>query len=149
MRLIYALLLILLLPLNAWAQRSFAAASDWIRCDGGDQVAVWLPASTYNGYPMPEGSTTSIGAGAGPDFNRPFTIVGAAIAHFTRDPMGYAVVGHSGVNGDLMTPMTVGPAYAYMSINQLYTPGEHIDAHIYCAQGSLHYVYMTVWFAQD
>ena len=117
-------LLAVFLAAEALAQPSFSAATDWIPCNGGDQVVVWLPASTYNGYPVPPQTAFTIGAGAGPDFSRPFTIVGTSIAHFTSDPGAYALIGHSGVNGDLARPH-----------RGRYTPGEHIDVHTYCTVG--------------
>ena len=73
-----------------------------------------------------------------------------SIAHFTTDPGAYALIGHSGVNGDVASPTVVGAGekgFPPFSIRRPYTPGEHIDVHKYCTVGHS-WVYMTIWFTQ-
>lgn len=62
----------------------------------------------------------------------------------------YAVVGHSGPNGDWVSPMIVGAlGHALISYDAdaapLFTPGEYFDLHADCERGS-HWASAVFWY---
>lgn len=60
----------------------------------------------------------------------------------------YAVVGHSGPNGDLISPLLPGTGSTCIAFNTapvVFSPGEYIDLHAKCVRGT-HWATLQIWF---
>ena len=102
----------------------------------------------YTAPPAPPGSGVFPGGA--------FTIRKVFIAHVVNTSSGsvtdaYAVAGHSGMNGDWVTPMIIGanamgensyPADAPVK----FAVGEYLDIHAGCTGAATHSVKMAVWY---
>ena len=103
---------------NSIPLKSFGYQSLTISCDGKDQL---LPFDTNRNWKMAPGFAVP-GAGKFPQGN--FYLRRVAISHAIFGDTGglsyavsYAVIGHSGPNGDWVTPMVVGSGHAEMSFD--------------------------------
>jgi hypothetical protein len=119
---------------NSIPLKSFGYQSLTISCDGKDQL---LPFDTNRNWKMAPGFAAP-GAGKFPEGN--FYLRRVAISHAIFGDTGglsYAVIGHSGPNGDWVSPMVVGNGHAEMSFDAdaapLFTAGEYFDLHAGCA----------------
>lgn len=67
------------------------------------------------------------------------------------DSDGYAVVGHSGPNGDHVSPWLLGKGTICLSYDWdspvVVTGGEYFDVHAGCSSGT-HYVVLQLWYVQ-
>ena len=137
---LYLVILFLASPLPADAEsdtvplKSFGYQSLTVSCDGKDQL---LAFDTNRNWKMAPGFAAP-GAGKFPEGN--FYLRRVAISHAIQGDTGglsYAVSGHSGPNGDWVSPMVVGTGNAEMSFDAdaapLFTAGEHFDLHASCA----------------
>lgn len=132
------LLLAALLPAHAQnntiALKSFGYQSLIVPCDGKDQL---LPFDSDRNWKMAPGFAAP-GAAKFPEGN--FYLRRVAISHAIQDDTGgmsYAVIGHSGPNGDWVSPMIVGTGHAEISFDAdaapLFSVGEYFDLHANCA----------------
>ncbi len=132
------LLLTALLPAHAQSNtvplKSFGYQSLIISCDGKDQL---LPFDASRNWKMGR-EFAEPGAGKFPEGN--FYLRRVAISHAIQGDTGglsYAVVGHSGPNGDWVSPLVVGTGHAEISFDAdaapLFTAGEYFDLHASCA----------------
>ena len=126
--------------------KSFSYQSLVVSCDGKDQL---LPFNTKGDWKMAPGFAVP-GAGEFPDGK--FYLRQVSITHSIGGQAGdgsYAVVGHSGPNGDWVSPMIVGSGQAEISYPQdaapLFTPGEYFDLHTNCARGN-HWGSASFWY---
>ena len=136
-----SLVLLLLAPLwaahaqsNTIALKSFGYQSLVVLCDGKDQS---LPVDPNRNWKMAPGFALP-GAGKFPEGS--FYLRHVAISHAIQGDTGglsYAVIGHSGPNGDWVSPMVVGTGHAEISFDAdaapLFTAGEFFDLHASCA----------------
>lgn len=114
--------------------KSFSYQSLTVSCDGKDQL---LPFGANGNWKMaPESALAA--AGKFPESN--FYLRRVAISHTIQQDTGgssYAVIGHSGPNGDWVSPMVVGTGHAEISFDAdaapLFTAGEYFDLHASCA----------------
>lgn len=118
----------------------FMSAS--VTCNNVDQLVVFnsgtfIPPSTPGAGPWPAGN---------------FSIRYVCISHYVNGVTAnaYAVVGHSGPNGDWISPMIQGSTqqcivYPYETPVQ-FTVGEYLDVHTSCQTGSNHWVAMSVGY---
>jgi len=114
--------------------KSFSYQSLTVSCDGKDQL---LPFDTTSNWKIaPEFAAP--GAGKFPEGN--FYLRRVAISHAIQGDTGgmsYAVIGHSGPNGDWVSPVVVGTGHAEISFDAdaapLFTAGEYFDLHASCA----------------
>lgn len=131
------LLLASLLPAHAEGDtiplKSFGYQSLTVSCDGKDQL---LPFDTNRSWKMAPGFAEP-GAGKFPEGN--FYLRRVAISHGIQSDTGglsYAVIGHSGPNGDWVSPVVVGTGHAEISFDAdaapLFTAGEYFDLHASC-----------------
>lgn len=135
---IISLFLASLLPVHAETKtvtlKSFGYQSLMIRCDGKDQL---LPFDAKRNWKMAPGFAAP-GAGKFPEGN--FYLRRVAISHKIEGDAGgqsYAVIGHSGPNGDWVSPMLAGSGHAEISFDvdaaPLFTAGEYFDLHASCS----------------
>lgn len=102
----------------------------------------------YTAPPAPPGSGVFPGGA--------FTIRKVFIAHVLNAGSGivtdaYAVVGHSGPNGDWVTPMIIGPNAMGENSYPADAPvkfdaGEYLDVHAGCNGNASHSVKVAVWY---
>jgi hypothetical protein len=127
-----------LLPADAKSDtvllKSFGYQSLTVPCDGTDQL---LRFGKNQEWKMAPGFAVP-GAGEFPEGN--FYLRHVAISHEILGDTGglsYAVIGHSGPNGDWVSPMVVGTGQAEISFGAdaapLFTAGEYFDLHASCA----------------
>jgi hypothetical protein len=90
--------------------------------------------------------------GAGKFPSGSFYLRRVSITHIVDGEAGagaYAVIGHSGPNGDWVSPMIVGNGQAEIAYDAdaapLFTPGEYFDFHTNCARGS-HWGSAAFWY---
>ncbi len=114
--------------------KSFGYESLTVACDGKDQL---LPFDAKRNWKMAPGFATP-GAGKFPEGN--FYLRRVTISHAIEGDTGglsYAIIGHSGPNGDWLSPMIVGSGQAEISFDAdaapLFTAGEYFDLHATCA----------------
>ncbi len=119
---------------NSAPLKSFGYQSLPIPCDGKDQL---LPFDASRNWKMAPGFAAP-GAGAFPEGS--FYLRRVAISHAILGDTGglsYAVIGHSGPNGDWVSPMVVGTGHAEISFDAdaapLFIAGEYLDLHAACA----------------
>jgi hypothetical protein len=117
------------IPLKSFGYRSLT-----VPCDGKDQL---LPFDLKRDWKMAPGFAAP-GAGKFPEGN--FYLRRVSISHAIEGDTGgssYAVIGHSGPNGDWVSPMVVGTGHAELSFDAdtapLFTVGEYFDLHASCA----------------
>lgn len=127
-----------LLPVHAQSNtiplKSFGYQSLAVACDGKDQLLPFDPARNWKmapGFALPAAGKFPVGN---------FYLRRVAITHAIAGDTGglsYAVIGHSGPNGDWVSPPIVGTGHAEMSFDAdaapLFTAGEYFDLHTSCA----------------
>lgn len=128
-------------PLKSSAWRGYALA-----CTGNDTLMPLDGGPNYNWH------TQSAPSGAGPypaGYN--ITVRKVCVTHFTSDPNAYAVVGHSGPNGDHVSPVVIGNGTQCMSYEKdapvVVIGGEYFDVHAACNSGS-HSAILQLWYTQ-
>jgi hypothetical protein len=124
--------------------RSFSYRSQTVYGNGTDQL---MPFDDNGHWQMAYGFAAP-GAGKFPQGS--FWVRKVAITHWLQRPTqnSYAVVGHSGENGDWVSPMIVGCGQAVTSYDgaaPLFTPGEYFDVHACCHKGK-HWVAVCFWW---
>jgi hypothetical protein len=119
---------------NNVSLKSFGYMSLTLPCDGKDQLLAFDPNHNWKMAP----GFAAPGAGKFPDGN--FYLRRVAISHAIQGDTGgssYAVIGHSGPNGDWVSPMIVGTGNAQISFDAdaapLFSAGEYFDLHASCA----------------
>lgn len=147
-RILFAIVFALGLAGATFAQvplKSAAWAGPPIPCDGGDQL-MWLHAS---GAWHTQGAAP--GAGDWPA-GQNLTVRKICVTHLGPfSGHSYAVSGHSGPNGDHVSPYVVGQGTQCMSYEKdapiVVTGGEYFDVHASCQSGS-HSVVLQLWYTQ-
>jgi hypothetical protein len=143
-----AILMTSLVPVHAGTLtlKSFAYQSIIVPCTGNDQL---LPFNAKGDWKMAPGFATP-GAGKFPSGS--FYLRRVSVTHSIDGIPGggsYAVIGHSGPNGDWVSPMIVGTGQAGISYDAdaapLFTPDEYFDLHTNCAHGS-HWASASFWY---
>ena len=126
--------------------KSFSYMSIPIECNGKDQL---LPFDAEGHWKMAPDQAKP-GAGEFPSGN--FYLRKVSLSHSIEGEAGlgsYAVVGHSGPNGDWVSPMIVGTGHAEISFDPdaapLFTSGEYFDLHTSCASGR-HWGSASFWY---
>lgn len=141
------LVLLVLLAGTVIAQtpmKSFSFQTQSLRCNTEDQLMPLSPGVTFAPPALP-------GAGVLPrgDFLIRKVCVGHWIAGSQDD--SYIVVGHSGVNGDHISPMFAGSQTICMDFPNdapvKFAAGEYLDIHSACTQGT-HWATLQIWFTQ-
>lgn len=134
----------------SWAEppkplKSFSYMSQTVTCDGGDQL---LPFDKKGDWKMAPGYAPP-GAGEFPSGN--FFVRVVTLSHTIDGKVAdsYAVVGHSGPNGDHISPWMVGPGTQMIAYPEdaapLFTAGEYFDLHSRCMSG-IHWATMQIWY---
>lgn len=131
---------------QAFPLKSFAYQSRPVSCTGGDQL---LPFDAAGNWKLQPGFAKP---GSGEFPNGSFYLRLVSISHSIDGEAGsaaYAVVGHSGPNGDWVSPMITGNGHADISFPAdaapLFTPGEYFDLHATCKRGE-HWASVAFWY---
>lgn len=129
-------------PMKSAAWEGFALA-----CTGNDTLMPLQGGPAYNWHTQ----TATPGAGQWPA-GQNLTARKVCVTHkgqFSGD--SYAVVGHSGPNGDHVSPYVIGVGTQCMSYEKdapvVVTGGEYFDVHAACQSGS-HSVVLQLWYTQ-
>lgn len=115
-----------------------------INCDGSDQL-MWLgPNAAWN--------TNMVAPGSGPwNPANAVTVRRVCVSHFGSFTDGYAVSGHVGPNGDLVTPYVINKGTQCMTYDAdaavVVLPYEYFDVHASCNSG-WHSVVLQIWYTQ-
>jgi hypothetical protein len=129
--------------------KSFSYRTELVACAGlnKDQLMPFAPRGDWKMAP----GFADPGAGTFPSgkfFLRRVTVTHVITG--TAGPLAYAMVGHSGPNGDWISPMIVGNEQsAIISYDAdaapLVTPGEYFDIHASCESGT-HWATASFWY---
>jgi hypothetical protein len=143
-RLLLVLLCVSTQALGQTPLKSFAFKSAPVACSGNDQL---MPLTQYKEEKAPPAQP---GAGDWP--TGVFYIRIACITHYVQGSQihSFAVVGHSGPNGDHTTPLLIGNGTLCSPVFDppiIFTPGEYLDLHAGCT-GEWHWASMQVWYYQ-
>lgn len=72
---------------------------------------------------------------------------------YMAPPTYWALVGHGGPNGDVVSPATPGGTVQTISYPEdaspYFTLGEYFDVHANCQPGDGQYAYITFWYVLD
>lgn len=148
MRYLLLLAIIIWLPVEAQTPlRSAAWAGPTIQCGESPTAANadLMPLDALNHW---ETQNAHPGAGQWPD-GYSTTIRKVCLSHVGNFQAGYAVVGHSGPNGDHVTPFVIGIGTLCMNYEAdapvVVTGGEYFDVHAGCSSGS-HAIILQLWY---
>lgn len=142
--------LLLLFSLSASAQvpmKSAAWQSPTVACGTGHPSADVMPFDWSGNW-----NTQNVLPGAGKwPAGQSLSVRRVCVAHLGDFTGGYAVGGHSGPNGDHVTPYVPGMNSRCMYYEHeapvVVTGGEYFDVHADCSSG-MHYVVLTIWYTQ-
>jgi hypothetical protein len=92
--------------------------------------------------------TAQPGGGQFPN-DRILNIYAVCVSHFGSFNNARAFSGHSGPNGDPVTPYVIGQGTQCMTYNTtpvVFTPGEYFDVHADCDTGGTHTAILQIWY---
>lgn len=154
------LLIPLLFVLPAIAQtplRSVTWGANPIQCGTSPTAggADLMPLDSNNNWEtqnaIPGAQSQSPNTWAQDGAGRNITVRKVCVAHYGTFTNGYAVVGHSGPNGDHVSPYLIGKGQACMEFPAdapvVVTGGEYFDVHAGCESGS-HAVTLQIWYTR-
>jgi hypothetical protein len=148
MRLLFALLLFSSTAMAQVPLKSFAMRSPDVACTGYDQL---MPLDGDGNTLAPPAIPSSMPEFAPKQVPLNFKIRIACISHSIRgDPsFSWALIGHSGPNGDHTSPVVHGTGVQCLSFPAdapvVFTHGEYLDVHAGCVRGT-HWVMMQIWY---